>query len=208
MTVVAADTAELVRRAAGGDRDAWTELVDAYAGMIFSIARSHRLNDADATDVSQTTWLRLVEHIDRINDPSRVGAWLATTARRESLRVIGISARQRPTGEDTDLEPRIRTDEDLDAALLAAERDSRVQAALAQLPPRCATMLLLLTGDDAISYQELSERMNMPIGSIGPTRMRCLERLRRLMDESGYTFDGQSDRQSDRHRDRQREART
>jgi RNA polymerase sigma factor (sigma-70 family) len=183
VTVVAADPAELVRRAAGGDREAWTELVDAYAGMIFSIARSHRLNDADATDVSQTTWLRLIEHIDRINDPSRVGAWLATTARRESLRVIGISARQMPTGEDTDLEPRIRTDEELDAALLAAERDSRVQAALAQLPARCATMLLLLTGDDAMSYQELSERLGMPIGSIGPTRARALQKLRVILEE-------------------------
>lgn len=196
MTVVAADPAELVRRAAGGDRDAWTELVDAYAGMIFSIARSHRLGDADATDVSQTTWLRLVENIERINDPSRVGAWLATTARRESLRVIGVSARQVPTGEDGDLEPRVRTDEDLDAALLAAERDTRVQAALAQLPPRCATMLLLLTGADAISYQELSERLNMPIGSIGPTRARALQKLRLILEE----MDAQDRQMDDRVR--------
>jgi RNA polymerase sigma factor (sigma-70 family) len=192
VTVVAADPAELVRRAAGGDRDAWNELVDAYAGMIFSIARSHRLNDADSTDVSQTTWLRLIENIERINDPSRVGAWLATTARRESLRVIGVSARQMPTGETSDLEPRVRTDEELDARLLAAERDSRVQAALAQLPTRCATMLMLLTGDDAISYQELSERLGMPIGSIGPTRARALQKLRLILAE----MDAQ-DRQTD-----------
>src|SRR3954447_25164640 len=145
MPAVMTDPAELVLRATDGDRSAWESLVDMYAGMIFSIARSHRLNEADATDVSQTTWLRLVENLSRINDPSRVGAWLATTARRESLRVIGISARQVPTAEASELEPRIRNDDELDAALLAAERDERVREALAQLPPRWATMLLLLS---------------------------------------------------------------
>ncbi|MFL6240313.1 MAG: RNA polymerase sigma factor [Actinomycetes bacterium] len=183
MTVVTVDAEDLVRRAGTGDRTAWTGLVDAYAGMIFSIARSHRLSEADATDVSQTTWLRLIEHLDRINDPSRVGAWLATTARRESLRVIGISSRQLPTGESTELEPRIRSDVELDAALLASERDARLQKALAQLPARCVTMLLLLTGDDALSYQEISERLGMPVGSIGPTRARCLQKLRVILDE-------------------------
>ena len=168
MTVVAVDPAELVLRAAAGDRDAWTELVDAYARMIFSIARSHRLSEADATDVSQTTWLRLVEHIDRLNDPSRVGAWLATTARRESLRVIGVSARQVPTGDGYELEPRIRSDEELDAALLAAERDSRVQQALAQLPERFATMLLMLAGVSYLVLTVYDEAWALPASAEAP----------------------------------------
>jgi RNA polymerase sigma factor (sigma-70 family) len=186
VTTTAIEPAELVTRAAAGDRSAWTALVDAYAGLIFSIARSHRLNDADATDVSQTTWLRLVENLDRLKDPARVGAWLATTARRESLRVIGVAARQIPTAEDKELEPRNREYIDVDAALLAAERDEHVRAALAQLPPRWATMLLLLSGDDALSYQELSERLDMPVGSIGPTRARCLQKLRTILEEMNY----------------------
>lgn len=183
MTIVAVEPADLVQRANAGDRAAWEALVDMYAGMIFSIARSHRLNDADSTDVSQTTWLRLVENLDRLNDPARVGAWLATTARRECLRVLGVAARQLPTANDTELEPRIREQLEVDADLLATERDARVRVALAQLPPRWATMLLLLSGDDAISYQELSERLGMPIGSIGPTRARCLKKLRAILEE-------------------------
>src|SRR3954464_11701310 len=123
MNPIGIDPDDRVLRASDGDRQAWESLVDMYAGMIFSIARSHRLNEADATDGSQTTGLRLVENLSRLNDPSRVGAWLATTARRESLRVIGVAARQIPTGDEGELEPRTRNDLDVDAALLAAERD-------------------------------------------------------------------------------------
>ncbi|HLY48738.1 MAG TPA: sigma-70 family RNA polymerase sigma factor, partial [Solirubrobacteraceae bacterium] len=92
--------AELVRRATQGDQQAWNGLVDRFAATVWAIARAHRLNEASAADVSQTTWLRLVEHLDTIKQPERVGAWLATTARRESLRVLRVSARQVPTGED------------------------------------------------------------------------------------------------------------
>ena len=87
------ETAELVARAATGDQSAWEELVDAYAGVIWSVARGFRLRESDAHDVVQTTWLRLLEHLNRLNDPSRVGAWLATTARRECLRIVSLSAR-------------------------------------------------------------------------------------------------------------------
>jgi RNA polymerase sigma factor (sigma-70 family) len=190
VTGVADDVGTLVRRAAAGDRGAWTDLVNAYSALIFSIARAHRLSDADATDVSQTTWLRLVEHIDRLDDPSKVGAWLATTARRESLRVIGVSARQVPTANEAQLEPRINAVAGLDSSLLAAERVGQLNEALAQLPDRCAQMLLLLMGDEPVSYHVLSERLDMPIGSIGPTRARCLRKLRTILDQmdAGQVF--------------------
>jgi RNA polymerase sigma factor (sigma-70 family) len=183
VTAVVGDVGALVRRAASGDRAAWNELVNAYSALIFSIARAHRLEAADATDVSQTTWLRLVEHIDRIDDPSKVGAWLATTARRESLRVIGISARQVPTGDEAQLEPRVPAAAEIDSSLLAAERGDELHQALAQLPDRCSQMLLLLMGDEPVSYTALSERLDMPIGSIGPTRARCLRKLRAILDQ-------------------------
>src|SRR4051812_31229099 len=94
-----AEVAELVRAAADGDQVAWDELVDRYNGLVWSVARSHRLSSVDASDVVQTTWLRLVEYLGRLQDPERVGAWLATTARRESLRTLRQSARLLPTEE-------------------------------------------------------------------------------------------------------------
>src|SRR4051794_4119543 len=114
-----AEVADLVRAAAEGDRDAWDALVDRYNGLVWSVARSHRLSTVDASDVVQTTWLRLVEHLGRLQDPERVGAWLATTARRESLRTLRHSARQVPTDEV----PETPVDARPDAALLLEERD-------------------------------------------------------------------------------------
>src|SRR4051812_7204185 len=110
------EVAELVRAAAEGDQAAWNRLVDRYNGLVWSVARSFRLSPADASDVVQTSWLRLVEHLGRLQEPERVGSWLATTARRECLRTLRQSARQLPTEELPD----IGTDVQLDAALLAA----------------------------------------------------------------------------------------
>jgi RNA polymerase sigma factor (sigma-70 family) len=95
---------DLVRCAGAGDFDAWNELVNRFAGMVWTVARRHRLNAADAADVSQTTWLRLVEQLNRIEHPERVGGWLATTARRESLRVLRLADRQVPTAQETFLD--------------------------------------------------------------------------------------------------------
>src|SRR3954463_3152115 len=127
------EVAELVRAAAAGDQAAWNGLVDRYNGLVWSVARSHRLAMADASDVVQTTWLRLVEHLGRLQDPERVGAWLATTARRESLRTLRPSARQVPTEEL----PESAGDAKLDAAMLAEERDRALWQAFQALSERC-----------------------------------------------------------------------
>src|SRR6476620_10431170 len=115
------DVGQLVRDAADGDQAAWNQLVERFNGLVWSVARAHRLDSAAASDVVQTTWLRLVENLGRLQEPERVGAWLATTARRESLRTLRLSARQVPT--ETELLPDPGTDTPLDAALLANERD-------------------------------------------------------------------------------------
>src|SRR3954471_19308089 len=139
------ESAELVRAAAGGDARAWEHLVDAYVGLIWAIARNHRLSMNDAADVSQTTWLRLIEHIDRLQDPSRVGAWLATTARRECLRVLGRTNRNILVTDTGGVLDGIAADApDVDAELLARERDDAVQVALRTLPRRCQDLLRLL----------------------------------------------------------------
>src|SRR5579862_3211112 len=113
---------ELVSDAAAGDSGAWDALVDRFAGTVWAVARAYRLSASDAADVSQTTWLRLVEHLDRIEQPDRVGAWLATTARRESLRVLRVSGRLVPTGAELDPEPGL-DQPDVDTRLIVEERD-------------------------------------------------------------------------------------
>ncbi|MDX6691949.1 MAG: hypothetical protein QOG15_3406 [Solirubrobacteraceae bacterium] len=175
-----ADVAQLVGAAAGGDQRAWDALVDRYAGLVWAVIRGHRLSGADAADASQTTWLRLVEHASGLKDPARVGAWLATTARRECLRILRTSGRQIPFGDD--LPEPVCEDEGVDDDLLRCERDAHLWEAFGRLPERDQSLLRMLVSDPAPSYLEIAGALDMPIGSIGPTRARCLERLRRERD--------------------------
>lgn len=169
--------AELVRRAAKGDQEAWNALVDRYAQLVWSVARAHRLGAADAADVSQVTWLRLVEHLGRLREPEALAGWLATTARRESLAALRRAGRQVPA----DLDPGAggSPEPPPDARILADERSSALREAFVALPPNCQVLLRLLNADPPPSYAAVSEALAMPVGSIGPTRARCLERLRR-----------------------------
>jgi RNA polymerase sigma factor (sigma-70 family) len=174
---------ELVPAAADGDQEAWDALVDRFAGLVWSIARGHRLSPADAADVSQTTWLRLVEHLGRIRDPERVGAWLAATARHECLRVIRHAGRFVADG-DVDLDA-VGTDPEPSALLLATERTAALWKAVEALPERCRTLIRVLMADPPPSYEDVAEAFDMPIGSIGPTRARCLEQLKRRPEIAG-----------------------
>jgi RNA polymerase sigma factor (sigma-70 family) len=181
--------AALVTAAAAGDQHAWNGLVDKFAGTVWAIARGYRLNAADAADVSQTTWLRLVENLNRIEQPERVGAWLATTARREALRILRMAGRQIPNGDDFEVLPDIATSVSPDRGLLAAERDRLVTGLVEQLPERSQLLLRLLSADSPLSYRDISEALSMPIGSIGPTRARALEQLRRLALRAGFQLE-------------------
>ena len=167
---------ELLGAAAGGDEGAWGELVDRFTGLVWATARAHRLSAADAADVVQTTWLRLVEHLDRIRDPAGLGGWLATTARHECLRVLRLQGRMVPTGEPDFAQP--TADDELDARLLERERDSLLWRAFAGLSERCQALLRLVASPLEPSYAEIGAALGMPIGAIGPTRARCLDRLR------------------------------
>src|SRR5581483_156008 len=128
--------------AAGGDEHAWRTIVERFTGLVWATARAHRLATADAADVAQTTWLRLVEHLDRIREPDRLGAWLATTARRESLRHIRLSGRERPSDAADEFEAPV--DEDPLRDLFLGERDGALWRAFARLSERCQTLLRLL----------------------------------------------------------------
>jgi RNA polymerase sigma factor (sigma-70 family) len=172
------DTATLVEAASAGEPQAWRELIDRYAVLIRSVARSHRLSDADADDVAQLTWLRAVEHIGRLHDPDRFGAWVGTTARHECLRVLSGRKRVVPTSDEVS-NPMFATFVDQDEIELAAERRAAVRQALNVLPDKQRTLLTLLHSEREPSYDAISAELGMPVGSIGPTRGRALERLRK-----------------------------
>ena len=176
-------TEELVAAAAAGESQAWRELIDRYAVLIRSVCRAHRLGDADTDDVAQLTWLRAVEHIDRLRDPDRFGAWIGTTARRECLRVLQGHKRVIPTADEV-RNPLFAAHVDEDEIALAAERRAAVRQALTALPQRQRTLLRLLHDDDAPSYEAIGSALDMPVGSIGPTRGRALERLRRELQHA------------------------
>lgn len=172
--------AVLVRAAAAGDQEAWDALVSRFTGLVWSIARGHRLSSADAADVCQTTWLRLVENLGRLREPDRVGAWLATTTRNECLRTIRRSGRLVPTELDHDIDLRTAPPPPaLDERLLAVERDAGLWQAFERISERCQLLLRLLITDPPTPYEEIGALLDMPLGSIGPTRARCLETLRR-----------------------------
>ncbi|MEP7022208.1 MAG: sigma-70 family RNA polymerase sigma factor [Actinomycetota bacterium] len=178
------DIASLVRRAADGDKWAWERLVDQYARLIWAMTRDFKLIESDAADVAQATWLRLLQHIDRLDHPARVGAWLATTARHECLRSLAARKRIVLVHDDTVLAEGEAPGPPVDEQMLADERAQAVRQALLHLPWRWQRLLQLLMSDPPASYAEISDELGLPVGSIGPTRGRCLERLRVLLEAS------------------------
>jgi RNA polymerase sigma factor (sigma-70 family) len=180
------DPAELVGRAAGGDRAAWDALVSRYASLVWSVARAHRLSDADAADVSQTTWLRLVENLGSLREPDRVGSWLVTTARRECLRLLRTSGRETPA-DVIDLDLPDESAVAVDAAILERERSAALWASFDRISDPCRRLLRVLMATPPPSYDEVSAALGMPVGSIGPTRARCLGALRKQLGTTGIT---------------------
>ena len=183
----APDVAGLVRHAAEGDLQAWERLVDQFARLIWSITSEFKLVESDAADVAQTTWLRLLEHIDRIEYPARVGSWLATTARNECLRSIAAKKRVVLAHDDLDLKGALVaevSEPEVDERLLADERAQTVRDALSRLPRRWQRLLEMLMADPPVPYADISDELGLPIGSIGPTRGRCLAQLRVLLQAS------------------------
>ena len=176
-------TAELLASALAGDHDAWNRIVEDYTRLLWWIARSHRLDDATSADVVQTVWLQLIRFGDRIQDPSRLKAWLATTARREALR--RVSPAEIPAdliGEQPD-----SNDAPPDEGLLAEETLGIVLAAFDQLSADDQRLLRLVCDVPPKSYQEIAALLGRSVGYIGPSRRRALDRLRALLKEMGLS---------------------
>jgi RNA polymerase sigma factor (sigma-70 family) len=167
--------ADLVTRASAGDRQAWDALVERYAPLVWSICRTHQLAAADAEDVGQSVWLQLVDKLATIRDPAALPGWLATTTRRECGRVR-CAARRLVLGQMLDVPDNRTATAELE--LMAAERHAALREALTGLPLRCQQLIALLIEDPPVPYAQISAELGIPVGSIGPTRRRCLDKLR------------------------------
>lgn len=167
----------LVAAARRGDNLAWSDLVSRFDRMLHSVARTYRLSPQDVEDAVQMTWIKLYEHIDRIRDASAIAGWLATTVRRESLRLLQSHVREHLTDEPelslTAHEP------GPDMPLLRREQRVVLTRALATLPDRQRALLTLIASESTCNYEQISATLDMPLGSIGPIRARGLAKLQR-----------------------------
>jgi RNA polymerase sigma factor (sigma-70 family) len=185
---------ELVERAAQGDEVAWRMLVDRYSGLVWSVVRGFRLDHAAAADAAQTVWLRLVQGLDGVRDPNRLAGWLATTARRECLRALRTGGREFPSEDQLDqpgVMPPVGSPEE---HLLGDERQRELWRAVSSLSERCQMLLRAIAYEPDHSYQQISASLSMPVGSIGPTRSRCLTQLRSILDETSQDDPGKGAR--------------
>jgi RNA polymerase sigma factor (sigma-70 family) len=184
------DLRALLAAASCGDQEAWNAIVTEFSSLLWSVARAHRLNHDDAADVVQNTWLRLTDRLHTIEKPEALAGWLATTARNEALTMLRRQGREHLV-RDEDVAERVVDEEavQLDTALLDSERDRALWTEFTRLPESCQRLLRVLMSCDRPNYRAVSEALSMSVGSIGPTRMRCLDKLRRLLRESDYPFD-------------------
>ncbi|HMS55021.1 MAG TPA: sigma-70 family RNA polymerase sigma factor [Fimbriimonadaceae bacterium] len=179
-----------LRRACSGDQRAWEQLVDRFGALAFSVARRVGLNDDDASDVHQSVFLALYRNLDRIEDAKSLPRWIATTASREAIRLKRLRSRtinESALAETVSLEDLLASEE-AEAETLAEEGASAHQARLAlqNLQERCRELASPLYDDEEPSYAEISERLGLPIGAIGPNRARCLDKLRKLLSKEGF----------------------
>ena len=168
----------LVTRAGGGDPTAWNDIVERYAPLVWSICARFQLGNSDREDVAQSVWLLLVEQLGKLREPAALPGWLATTTHRECLRVVTAASKTERRGTLDDALQFV-DNTIIDEEILMAERNAALRAAFAELPPRYQQLLGMLAKDPPVSYAEISATLQIPVGSIGPQRARCLERLRK-----------------------------
>jgi RNA polymerase sigma factor (sigma-70 family) len=182
------DLTELVLRARSGEQEAWDQLVDRFAALVWSVCRRYGLVGGDAEDVSASVWLRLVERLGTIREPAALPGWISTTTARECLQVL--RARNRQVLLDDERLTDDSAESISDEWLLEQERQTALRVAFAALSERCRRLLSLVFGEPPMPYREIASKLGMSVGGIGPTRMRCLEKVREsptvaaLMDAS------------------------
>lgn len=189
---------QLVAGARAGDQGAWDEIVARFTGLLWAVARAYRLEPNAAADAVQATWLKLIESIDDLHEPEALPGWLLTTARRQAGRGVQVRGRDLLSDNFDDLDVDLgEAALPLDAALLTDERDAALWEAFSRLGERCQRLLRVLVAPESPSYVEVAAHLGMPVGSIGPTRGRCLAQLRVLLEQSEYDFE--ADAEGSRH---------
>jgi RNA polymerase sigma factor (sigma-70 family) len=166
----------LVEQARAGDQGAWDRIVNRFSPLVWSVCRRHGMSGADAEDVAASVWLRLVERLGTIREPAALPGWIATTTRRECLQALRSASRQVPTENDVFPD---KAGADTDEWLLRQERHIALRSAFAQLSEHCRKLLAILFDESAMPYSDIATTLGIAVGGIGPTRMRCLDRLRR-----------------------------
>ena len=169
----------LVDRASGSDQSVWDEIVERYSPLVWSICARFQLSNYDSEDVAQNVWLLLVEQLGKLREPAALPGWLATTTHRECLRVVMAARKSEQRGSKLYDALQFVDDTVIDEEILLAERNAALRTALAELPLPCRKLLAMLVSDPPHSYAEISATLDIPVGSIGPQRARCLERLRK-----------------------------
>ncbi|MBI5706699.1 MAG: sigma-70 family RNA polymerase sigma factor [Armatimonadetes bacterium] len=183
------DLDRILQKCKRGDAQAWASLVDALQAHVYSVAKRAGLSDDDAEDVFQTTFLALHRSLDRVESGWALPRWLATTASREALRLRRSKHCQTLPIDRPDLGlDQLLADEEASAAEEAERADTalHVRTALLELKLECQKLLMAVFSEDDLSYQDISVLLGIPMGSIGPQRARCLERLRKILENRGF----------------------
>lgn len=180
--------AVLFLRWRGGETRAMDELVRLMTPLLWHVVRAYGLDRALAEDVVQTTWLTLVRRHDSIVEPQAVSGWLTMVARREAWRVGKLQRRADPT-EVEDLEPHLPAHQSAEQTAATDDESRRLWDAVSQLNDRCRRLLRIVAFEERPDYARIAQDMAMPIGSIGPTRQRCLGKLRSLLVGEGWGED-------------------
>lgn len=187
-------TTRLVEAARTGDERAWCRLVERFAPLAYGIARAYRLSPADQDEVVGTVWLRLVQHLDRLREPEALPGWISRTTKNEAVHVIKLRRRTVAAEDVADWVARPDEADEIDEVVLRAELHHALLDALATLNERERELMAMLLIDPPVGYTEISERLGMPVGSIGPTRQRCLAKLRRSVPLAAFEVDGSQGR--------------
>jgi len=181
--IVSWSVSELLRRAGDGDQVAWEEIVRRYHRLVLAKVRSFRLQESDAHDAVQMTWLRLMENCQRIQFPEHLGGWLATTAGRECLAILRHAERNLNL-DDTAVENVADPSRCPEQQVIDRDTERTLRGLVAELAPGKRTVLRALFVDEPPPYAELARSTGMPLGSIGPTRGRALRQLRDQLEEN------------------------